>query len=104
MRNLDRTMSTSPDNADAPLNWTTIAGLYTGLLLGLAGMLYVGLYRNAAWLALLGTGGALTAYSRVLKARGAGQTAQRWEWAAALFYGAFFLWAGVVLLGKFLGR
>lgn len=67
-------------------------------------MLYVGLYRNAAWLALLGTGGALTAYGRMLEARGAEQAGQRWKRAAGLAYGVFFLWVGAVLLRMLLGR
>lgn len=93
----------SSDYSDESLNWTAIAALYAGIFLGLAGMLYAGLYRNAAWLALLGTGGALTAYGRVLDVRGAEQTAQRWKWAAGLAYGVFFLWAGAVLLRMLLG-
>jgi hypothetical protein len=97
-------MSTSAaENADASLNWTAIASLYAGLILGLAGMLYGGLYRNAAWLALLGTGGALTAYARVLETHGAEQTTYRWKWAAGLAYGVFFLWVGAVLLRMLLG-
>ncbi|PSQ74834.1 MAG: hypothetical protein BRD39_01100 [Bacteroidetes bacterium QH_9_64_21] len=97
-------MSTSAANdADASLNWSAIAALYTGVILGLAGMLYAGLYRNAAWLALLGTGGALTAYGRLLEQRGDEQPAHRWKRAAGLVYGVFFLWAGAVLLRMLLG-
>jgi hypothetical protein len=97
-------MSTSAaDDADASLNWPAIAALYAGVILGLAGMLYVGLYRNAAWLTLLGAGGALTAYGRVLERRGDEPAARRWKWAAGLAYGAFFLWAGTVLLRMLLG-
>ncbi len=92
------------DNSDESLNWTAIAGLYAGLLLGLGGMLYSGLYRNAAWLALLGTGGALTAYSRVLENRGVEQAAHRWKRAAGLVYGVFLLWAGAVLVRLLLAR
>lgn len=95
-------MSTSNDSTE-PLNWTAIAALYAGLVVGLGWMLYWGDYRNAAWLVLLGTGGGLTAYGRVLANRGAKQTAQRWKWAAGFVYGAFFLWAGVVLLQTLLG-
>lgn len=98
-------MNTSAaDDSEAPLNWTAIAALYVGLVLGLGGMLYAGLYRNAAWLALLGTGGGLTAYGRLLESRGAEQMAQRWKRAAGLVYGLFFLWVGAVLLGMLLGR
>ena len=89
-----------PATDESPsLNWTTIAALYAALLLGLGGMLYWGNYRNAAWLALLGTGGGFVAYARLLKRRGHEEAAQRWNWAAALVYGVFFLWAGAVLLG-----
>lgn len=87
-----------------PLNWTTIAALYGALLLGLGGMLYWGNYRNALWLALLGTGGGLTAYARRLKQRGAVEAASRWNFAAILAYGLFFLWAGAVLLRTLLLR
>lgn len=93
-------------SADEPesLNWITIAALYGGLLLGLGGMLYWGNYRNAAWLALLGAGGGLTAYARRLKHQGASQAASRWNIAAILVYGTFFLWAGTVLLRALLLR
>jgi hypothetical protein len=97
-------MSTSADNADAPLHWPAIAALYAGVLLGIAGMLHVGLYRNAAWLVLLGTGGALTAYGRMCKHRGDKRAARRWKRAAGLTYGVFFLWVGTVLLSMLLGR
>lgn len=96
--------SSSADPSGESLNWTAIAALYAGVVLGLAGMLYAGLYRNAAWLALLGTGGALTAYGRVLAARGAEQRARRWKWAAGFAYAIFFLWVGGVLLRMLLGR
>ena len=92
-------MSTSADDdSEAPLKWPAVGALYVGLVLGLGGMLYAGLYRNAAWLALLGTGGALTAYGRLLRNRGAAQKAMRWKRAAGLVYGIFFLWAGFVLV------
>ncbi|MFB6271508.1 MAG: hypothetical protein ABEL51_01305, partial [Salinibacter sp.] len=83
-------------SADEPtsLNWLNVTALYAALLLGLGGLLYWGNYRNAAWLALLGTGGAFTAYARILEHRGASQVASRWNGAAALVYGIFFLWAG----------
>ena len=93
----------SPPDESEPLNWMSVAALYAGLLLGLGGMLYWGDYRNAAWLALLGTGGGLTAYGRVLANQGAAQTARRWKWAAGLVYGVFFLWAGTVLVRALLG-
>lgn len=87
-----------PENTQRPLNWTTVAALYAALSLGLIGMLYWGDYRNAAWLALIGAGGGLTAYGRVLDHRGRSTAAQRWKWAGGLLYGVFFLWAGTVLL------
>jgi len=92
-------MSTS-SHEDSPesLNWTAIAALYAAISLGIVWALYGGEYRNAAWLILLGTGGGLTAYGRVLERRGAAQTALRWKRAAGLVYGIFFLWAGFVLV------
>ena len=94
----------SPPDESEPLNWTAVAALYAGLLLGLGGLLYWGDYRNAAWLALLGVGGGLTAYSRVLENRGAAHEAQRWKWMGGLAYGVFFLWAGTVLVRALLGQ
>jgi cyanate permease len=83
---------------DQPLNWTAIAALYAALLLGLVGLLYWGDYRNAAWLALIGTGGGLTAYGRVLEERGHQDHARRWKRAAGIVYAVFFVWAGIVLV------
>jgi hypothetical protein len=67
-------------------------------------MLYWGNYRNAAWLALLGTGGGFTAYARTLRHRDAVEAASRWNIAAILVYGIFFLWAGTVLVRALLLR
>lgn len=91
-------METSPDPAAHDLNWPAIAALYAALSAGIVGLLYAGDYRNATWLALIGGGGALTAYGRVLEGRGDQARAQRWQWAAGGVYGVFFLWAGFVLL------
>lgn len=91
----------SPPSTPEPLNWTAVGALYAGWALGLAALLYGGDYRNAAWLALIGAGGACSAYGRVLAGRGQDRVAQRWHWGGALFYAAFFLWAGTVLLGTF---
>jgi hypothetical protein len=92
-------MSESPPDASSPpLNWTSIVSLYAALALGFAGMMYWGHYRNAAWLALLGIAGGLTAYGRMREEQGAVQEARRWKQAAGLLYGVFFLWAGAVLL------
>ncbi len=96
-------MSASEESSQS-LNWTAIAALYAAISLGLVWMFYWGEYRNAAWLALLGTGGGLTAYGRVLENQGEAQDAQRWKWAAGLVYGVFFLWAGTVLLRTLLRR
>jgi hypothetical protein len=90
--------SASPDNAPEAPDWTVVAVLYLALALGIGGLLYVGNYRNAVWLALIGTGGGLTAYGRVLQARGRSAAGRRWTWAAGAVYGVFFLWAGAVLL------
>lgn len=95
-------MSNSADSKE-PLNWTAISALYAALSLGFFWMLYWGDYRNAAWLALLGLGGGLTAYGRVQENQGAQQEAQRWKGAAGLAYGIFFLWAGSVLVRTLLG-
>ncbi len=95
-------MSASDDSQQS-LNWTAIAALYAAISLGFVWMLYWGDYRNAAWLALLGVGGGLTAYGRVLENRGAAQEAQRWKWGGGLAYGVFFLWAGTVLVRALLG-
>lgn len=90
--------SASPDNTPELPDWTVVSGLYLALALGIAGLLYVGNDRNAAWLALIGLGGGLTAYGRVLEARGRSVAGRRWKWAAGAVYGVFFLWAGSVLL------
>lgn len=91
-------MASTEDASDTPaLHWPTVVAVYAGLLLGMGWLLYWGDYRNATWLGLIGAGGACTAYSRVLQRRGT-PSAERWEWASLLFYGAFFLWAGSVLL------
>jgi len=86
------------------LNWPAVAALYAGLLLGLAATLYWGDYRNAAWLGLIGGGGALTAYGRVLAGRGQVEQARRWKWAAGVAYAVFFVWASAVLLQVWMGR
>lgn len=97
-------MSDSPSSPSKDsLNWSAVAALYAALLLGMIWMLYWGDYRNAAWLALLGTGGGLTAYGRVLENRGAEHRAQYWNWAAGLVYGIFFLWIGTVFVRTLLG-
>lgn len=88
--------SIMPETSD--LHWPTIAAVYAGLLLGLAWLLYWGDYRNAAWLGLIGAGGACTAYGRILRERGQREGATTWEWVSAVFYAAFFLWAGGVLV------
>ncbi|MFB6098874.1 MAG: hypothetical protein ABEK84_07175 [Salinibacter sp.] len=93
----------TPD-ASSSLNWTAVAALYAALSVGLAGTLYAGQYRNAVWLALLGTGGGLTAYSRVLEGRGEEDEARRWSWTAGLVYAVFFLWTGIVLVRALLAR
>jgi len=80
-----------------------VAALYAGLGLGIVGMLYVGQYRNAAWLALLGLAGGCTAYGRVLHRRGEDDAATRWKWASGVVYGVFFAWLGVVFLRTLLG-
>ncbi len=85
------------------LNWAAVAALYAGLGLGLVAALYWGDYRNAAWLGLIGTGGALTAYGRVLDQRGQENRAQQWEWAAGAVYAVFFVWAGTVLFELWMG-
>lgn len=85
------------------LNWTAVAALYAGLSVGIAWMFYGGHYRNAVWLVLIGTGGGLTAYGRVLEGRGRKEAAQPWQWAAGAVYGVFVLWAGTILLRVWLG-
>jgi len=85
------------------LNWTAVAALYTGLLIGLVATIYWGDYRNAAWLGLIGTGGALTAYGRVLEECGQEVRAQRWQWGAGVAYAVFFVWAGTVLIWVWMG-
>ncbi len=89
--------------SDRSLNWTAVAALYTGLVIGFAATIYWGDYRNAAWLGLIGTGGALTAYGRVLEERGQEVQAQRWQWAGGVAYGVFFVWAGTVLIRVWMG-
>ncbi|MEF8795948.1 MAG: hypothetical protein V5A22_05745 [Salinivenus sp.] len=89
------------DSRVEPLNWTAVGALYAGWALGLGALLYGGDYRNAAWLALIGAGGGCSAYGRVLSRRGHDQAAQWWHRGGALFYAAFFLWAGTVLLRTF---
>jgi hypothetical protein len=87
----------SPAETDS-LNWLAVGALYAGLALGLVWLLYGGDYRNATWLGLIGLGGGCSAYGRVLAARGH-DVAARWSnRAGALFYAAFFLWAGAVLV------
>lgn len=95
--------SSEHDSSEQPLNWTAVAALYVALALGLLWMLYWGDYRNAAWLVLLGTGGALTAYGRVKENQGAEEEAQRWKGFAGLVYAVFFVWAGTVLVRLWLG-
>lgn len=85
------------------LNWTAVAALYAGLSAGIAWMLYGGHYRNAVWLILIGTGGGLTAYARLLEERDRAEDAQSWHWAAGAVYAVFGLWAGAVLLRVWLG-
>jgi hypothetical protein len=80
-----------------------IAALYAGLGVGIVGMLYVGLYRNAAWLALLGVAGGCTAYGRWLGQRGQALAATRWKRVSGVVYGVFFAWVGTVLLQMLLG-
>jgi len=91
-------MADRKSTEDQPLNWAAISALYAGLGLGLVGLLYWGDYRNATWLALIGTGGGLTAYGRVLEGRGQNETARRWKQVAGVVYAVFFVWAGIVLL------
>ena len=93
----------APPDADDGLNWMAIAALYAGLGIGIVGMLYVGLYRNAAWLALLGLAGGCTAYGRRLEQRGHATAATRWKRISGVGYGVFFLWVGTVLLRTLLG-
>mgnify|MGYP006421077767 CR=1 FL=1 len=92
-------MSTSEPSGDG-LNWQAVAALYTALLLGIGGLLYWGNYRNAMWLALIGTGGACTAYGRVLVLQGRVEAATWWKRGGAVFYVVFFVWAGSVLLQR----
>lgn len=88
---------------DQSLNWTAVAALYAGLSVGIAWMVYGGHYRNAVWLILIGTGGGLTAYGRVLEGQGRGEAAQPLQWAAGAVYAVFAVWAGTVLLRVWLG-
>lgn len=90
-------MSSSNESSES-LNWTAVAALYAALFLGLIGSVYWGDYRNATWLALIGTGGGCTAYGRVLASAGKSTQAQWWKRGGAVFYVVFFLWAGTVLL------
>jgi len=93
---------TTPD-ADDGLNWMAIAALYAGVGIGVVGMVYVGLYRNAAWLALLGLAGGCTAYGRHLEQRGRAAAATRWKRISGVVYGVFFVWVGTVFLQTLLG-
>lgn len=86
------------------LNWTAVAALYAGLSVGIVWLLYWGDYRNAVWLGLIGMGGALTAYGRVLEGRGQDEEARWWKWAASVVYVVFFVWAGSVLVRAWMGR
>jgi hypothetical protein len=96
-------MGERDDSGASGLNWAAVVALYAALLLGMGALLYGGDYRNAAWLGLIGTGGALTAYGRVLEARGAAGTAQWWKRGAAVLYAVFFVWAGSVLVRFWMG-
>jgi len=96
--------SLDESGSSEPLNWPAIVALYAALLLGLGWMLYWGDYRNAAWLLLIGTGGALTAYGRVLERRGDADVGRLWTWAGAFVYAVFFVWAGTVLFQIWTGR
>lgn len=82
-------------SSEPPLNWTTVVALYAALSLGILWMLYWGEYRNVIWLLLIGTGGACSAYGRVLSDR-EDERGDLWQWAGALFYLVFFLWGGAV--------
>ena len=93
----------SENAPEQSLNWPAVAALYAALSVGIVGLLYWEDYRNATWLALIGTGGALTAYGRVLEGRGDEMRAQRWQWVAGGVYGVFFLWAGIVLFRAWWG-
>lgn len=89
--------STNSHSTGDSLNWLAIGALYAGVLLGLCWLLYWGEYRNASWLALIGVGGACTAYARKLEGHGQQTSAQWWKRGGATFYLVFFLWAGAVL-------
>jgi len=92
-------MSSSDASAETNSpNWWAVGALYAGLVLGLVWLLYGGDYRNASWLMLIGLGGGCTAYGRVLSGREREGTARWWNRAGAVFYAAFFLWAGAVLV------
>jgi hypothetical protein len=84
--------------SDASINWLAIAAVYAALAVGLGWMLYWGDYRNVAWLSLIGTGGGLTLYGRVLEARGESDRAGSWKLAGAAFYLVLLVWAGWTLL------
>lgn len=86
--------------SDESLNWVAVAALYSALLFGIIGLVYWGDYRNATWLALIGTGGGCTAYGRVLALEGKTESARWWNRGGALFYAIFAVWAGTVLLSK----
>lgn len=88
--------SESSTSSEPPLNWTVVGALYAALSLGILWMLYWGEYRNVVWLILIGMGGACSAYGRVLSHREK-EEGELWQWAGALFYLVFFLWAGTVL-------
>jgi hypothetical protein len=90
-------MTAEDSPAEDDMNWPAIGALYAALGLGIGALLHAGQYRNAAWLGLIGAGGACTAYGRVLEQRGVA-AARWWKRGGALFYAAFFVWAGTVLL------
>lgn len=90
-------------SSEESLNWLAIAALYLGLILGIGWLMYWGDYRNAVWLILIGIGGGFTAYGRVLETDGRKAQAQRWQWAGAVAYLMFILWAGIVLIRTLTG-
>lgn len=92
--------ATDAPESEEPLNWKAIVALYAALLLGIGWLSYWGDYRNATWLALIGTGGGCTAYGRVLALQGRETASHRWKWGGAVFYAVFFVWAGSVLLER----
>lgn len=86
------------DSSRRPINWTAVKALYAAITLGIVWMLYWGDYRNAAWLVLIGVGGGLNAYGRLLEERGAADRAKTWQWAGGLVYAVFLGWAVYVLI------